>query len=360
MLIDLAQHRPDFSTTVFDACIIGGGVAGITLAVKLGQAGRRVLLVEAGDRDVSAKSQAYYRGERGDLENLPLDETRVRALGGSSHHWGGWCRTLDAYDFARSDLSPDGAWPIGKPDLDPYFREAATILGVTETSGADTDLADTDGDLQSIRMYFSKPPANLGANYLEELRQSKNITLMLNAAYLSAAFDADNAIVNSIAVHDQRSPTPLICGARQFVFAMGALENVRHLLILNRKNGNRFGDIGGQSRPLLYATPSSGYGTIRGPERGRYTRVRGTYPSRLYGVDGEISAVQRARCIPPLFDPLDQLFGAHRSLSQRGDWGVVPRRGLGRNCFHHLRAGPERRQPNLTDQHRRRTGAAAH
>ena len=72
MLIDLAQHRPDFSATVFDVCIIGGGVAGITLAVKLGRAGRRVLLVEAGDQNVSAKSQAYYRGERGELENLPL------------------------------------------------------------------------------------------------------------------------------------------------------------------------------------------------------------------------------------------------------------------------------------------------
>ena len=33
MLIDLAQYRPDFSATVFDACIVGGGVAGITLAI---------------------------------------------------------------------------------------------------------------------------------------------------------------------------------------------------------------------------------------------------------------------------------------------------------------------------------------
>src|SRR6186713_1622955 len=103
MLIDLAQNRPDFSATIFDVCIIGGGVAGITLAAKLGQAGRHVLLVEAGNRDVSAKSQAYYRGELGALENLPLQETRIRALGGSSQHWAGWCRHFDAYDFARSD-----------------------------------------------------------------------------------------------------------------------------------------------------------------------------------------------------------------------------------------------------------------
>lgn len=243
MLIDLAQNRPDFSATIFDVCIIGGGVAGITLAVKLGQAGRNVLLVEAGNQDVSVKSQAYYRGELGALENLPLQETRIRALGGSSQHWAGWCRHFDAYDFARSDLSRDGAWPIDKTDLDPYFDEASTILGVTEFSGVDDDLGDTDGNLRTIRMYFSKPPENLGARYLNELQRSKNITLLLNAAYLSTTLDTERPTVNSIAIHDERSANPLICTARQFVFSMGAVENVRHLLILNRKSGSRFSDI---------------------------------------------------------------------------------------------------------------------
>ncbi len=245
MLTDLAERRPDFSATVFDVCIIGGGVAGITLAIKLGQAGRRLLVVEAGDRGVSADSQASYRGEGGDLENLPLDETRIRALGGSSHHWGGWCRALDAYDFARSDLSADGAWPIGKQDLDPYFADSTAMLAVTEFSGVDAGLADADGNLQTIRMYFSKPPANLGYNYFSELQQSSNITLLLNAPYLSASLDADRATVNSVAVHDRRSPSPLICRARHFVFAMGTIENVRHLLILNRKNPDRFSNTGG-------------------------------------------------------------------------------------------------------------------
>jgi choline dehydrogenase-like flavoprotein len=244
MLIDLAQHRPDFTATTFDACIIGGGVAGITLAIKLGRAGRSVLLVEAGDQGVSAKSQSYYRGDIGDLENLPLHETRIRALGGSSHHWGGWCLALDPYDLARTDLLPDGAWPIEAPDVDPYFREAATILGITEFSSVDDDLADADGNLHAIRAYFSKPPANLGAKYVDELRQSTNITLVLNAAYLSAALDTNNATVDSIALHDQRSRSPLICKARQFVFAMGAIENVRHLLILNQRNSTRVLDIG--------------------------------------------------------------------------------------------------------------------
>ena len=244
MLIDLAQVRPDFSKTVFDVCIVGGGVAGITLATKLGRAGRNVILIEAGSQSVSPKSQAYYRGELGELENLPLQETRIRALGGSSQHWAGWCRHFDAYDFARSDLSQDGAWPISKIDLDPYLHEATTILGVTELAGVDRDLGGTNGNLRTIRMDFSKPPANLGARYFNELQQSKNITLLLNAAYLSATLDTERATVNSIAIHDEGSADPQICAARQFVFAMGAVENVRHLFILKRNTGKRFGEMG--------------------------------------------------------------------------------------------------------------------
>jgi GMC oxidoreductase len=245
MLIDLTQTRPDFSTTIFDTCIIGGGVAGITLALRLGRAGRRVLLTEAGGQDANAKSQAFYHGKSGDLENLPLDETRIRALGGSSHHWGGWCRALDAYDFDRSDLSTDGAWPIRKQDLDPYFSDAAAMLGVTQFSGIDTDLTGADKNLQTIRMYFSKPPANLGANFLDDLSRSKNIILLLNAPYWSAALDATGVTVNSIQVHDVRSAAPLTCRAHQFVLAMGTIENVRQLLILNRKSRNRIGNSGG-------------------------------------------------------------------------------------------------------------------
>jgi len=242
MLIDLNQRRPDLAGTAFDVCIVGGGVAGITHATKLGEGGRRVLLVEAGGRDKSAKSQAFYRGRHGELENLPLHETRIRALGGSSHHWGGWCRPLDSSDFSRSDFSPDGTWPIAKADLDPYFGNAAAILGITETRGADLALAGAEQNLATIRMYFSTPPANLGTNHFDALRRSPNILLILNAAYLSMSRDADR--VTTLAIKDPRSPTPLLCRARVFVFAMGAVENVRHLLIHNR-TGRGIGDAGG-------------------------------------------------------------------------------------------------------------------
>jgi choline dehydrogenase-like flavoprotein len=243
MLIDLARTRPDFSMTEFDACIIGGGVAGITIAVKLGRAGRRVILIEAGGQKISAKSQAYYRGKVGRLKNLSTDVTRIRALGGSSNHWGGWCRPLDSNDFEGSKSFREGAWPIRRSDLDPHFWEAAKILGVNEVSGVESELPNSDGNLQTIKMYFSTPPAHLGANYLKELRESKNVVLMVNAPYLSATLNPHSDAINSIAVHDSRANVSISCRAHQFVFAMGTIENVRHLLILKRNSGDRFRNI---------------------------------------------------------------------------------------------------------------------
>lgn len=243
MLIDLNRSPQNYSATTFDVCIVGGGVAGITIALRLERAGRRVLLLEAGARDVSAKSQSFYRGEIGQLENRAPDETRIRALGGSSHHWGGWCRPLDAYDFSRRDLSPDGAWPIGRQDLDPYFEEATRVLSITETKGADLDVSKAGGDLETIRMYFSAPPANLGRKYFDALRQSPNIVVLINAPYVTATFNADRKAVHSISVHDSRTRAQQTFQARMFVFAMGAIENVRHLLTLKRKYG-RLGAVG--------------------------------------------------------------------------------------------------------------------
>src|SRR5690349_17717271 len=83
----------------YDVCIAGGGVAGIVLARGLAARGLRSILLEGGGYELSEISQSLYRGVSVGHDYLELDSCRLRYLGGTSNHWTGWCRPLDAEDF---------------------------------------------------------------------------------------------------------------------------------------------------------------------------------------------------------------------------------------------------------------------
>jgi choline dehydrogenase-like flavoprotein len=110
--------------------IIGSGPAGTSLALRLAQHGTGALVLEAGPEEYSDDSQEFYTGEIFGDGYYDLDATRLRHFGGSSNHWEGWCRPLDARDFERREDVPHTGWPIGKADLDPFLEDAAGILEV--------------------------------------------------------------------------------------------------------------------------------------------------------------------------------------------------------------------------------------
>ena len=114
--------------TIYDVCIFGAGPAGISLALSLQN--KRVLVCEAGDLNYSEKSQDCYIGNINGDEYFNLDATRLRYFGGSSNHWGGWCRTFNEMDFKRSDIGEYLVWPINKKDIDPFFDQTASIIGL--------------------------------------------------------------------------------------------------------------------------------------------------------------------------------------------------------------------------------------
>ena len=81
-------------------CIIGGGPAGITLAMTLARAGRSILLLESGDLAPSDDTQALNAGEVADEAlHSPPDKYRQRCFGGGTSIWGGRCVPFDPIDF---------------------------------------------------------------------------------------------------------------------------------------------------------------------------------------------------------------------------------------------------------------------
>ena len=138
-----------------DVCVIGAGPAGALVADHLASA-QDVVVLEAGprfdpgdrvERQERAIRPAFDRpdvwemgGERDDHAAsgewfYPLNHARVKGVGGSTLHWQGMVMRLHEEDFASGSergVGPD--WPIDYADLQPYYADAETELGV---SGAD-------------------------------------------------------------------------------------------------------------------------------------------------------------------------------------------------------------------------------
>ena len=84
MLID-AQQLENGAEIQSDVCIIGGGVAGITLALELDQRGIKTCLLESGGLEPDDATRDLYRGESVEIPYKFADGCRSRFLGGSSN-----------------------------------------------------------------------------------------------------------------------------------------------------------------------------------------------------------------------------------------------------------------------------------
>src|SRR5690606_29690088 len=138
---------------------------------------------------------------------------------GSSNHWGGWCRPLDAVDFENKVDGTDGAWPISRTDLEPWLAPARGIL---ELPGLPADEAFGDS-LRHVAFGYSTP-VNFATRYGEDFRRSDRIDLALGS-YVTG-FDVDGGQVVHARVRDRDGAERLVA-ARRFVLCAGGIENSR-------------------------------------------------------------------------------------------------------------------------------------
>ena len=209
-----------------DYCIVGSGPAGITCARELAKAGSKVLLLEGGGREVSQESQSLYEGKTIGDRYFPLDVCRLRAFGGTSGHWNGWCRALDEIDFEGKGPARLGRWPIRKSELALHLEKAAEILEI-ELPPPDADIPNSR--LKRIHFVFS-PPVRFAEKYGEEILGSQNIALCLNCNL--TRINVSGSAVSSLSVQNYSDQTAEIT-AGTYVLACGGIENSRLLLWSN-------------------------------------------------------------------------------------------------------------------------------
>ena len=224
------KDAADFQASSFvpRVCIVGSGPAGISIALKLAAARVPCVILEAGADEWTEDSQDVYRGEVVGDHYFDLDMTRLRYFGGSSNHWAGWCRVLDAYDFESRSYIPHSGWPIRRADIEPFLDETRAILGLREFK-ATHPLTDNFGRMDLIK----SDAVRFGTQFRGELEASRNVAIVLNTTVLELA--GDGRAVTGAKLFSAGAPAGDFT-APHFVVATGGLENSRLLLWSNAQS----------------------------------------------------------------------------------------------------------------------------
>jgi choline dehydrogenase-like flavoprotein len=245
MLADLDDAAGSLFDTVFDVCISGSGPAGLPLALKLAERKQRVLLLEAGGLQFSERSNDVYQGSNTGLEYFEPHASRQRFFGGTSNHWGGWCREMSAGNFQVREYVPWSGWPIRKADLDPYAAEAGKLLHVHTPEVADYLLqGEQDAGLRKTAFRYSEPPARLGQKFRQAVAESDYLVCILNASVvdIELAENRDAVTAFHISGYDGKRYR---ARAGQYVLCHGGIENPRTLLNANRQMQHGIGNDAG-------------------------------------------------------------------------------------------------------------------
>jgi choline dehydrogenase-like flavoprotein len=232
--VDTPEGRAAFARP-FDVCVIGTGPAGTSLARRLAAQGLQVALMEAGGTEWSEESQAIAAGESIGLTYPDLEIARLRYLGGSSGHWNGLCRPLDATDFEARPGNPDAGWPISRADLDPYaddVRDILDLVPIDDEAGLGAETGKTEDGKGFRRLhYFRSAPTRFGEKYLDELTAAPAIALGLHANLVDLRLDdalttVTGAVFKGYAPGDEGFTVT----ARAYALCCGGIENARLLL----------------------------------------------------------------------------------------------------------------------------------
>lgn len=248
MLAD-AQDLPDGHTIRADVCVVGAGAAGITIARRLSGRGLRIVLLEGGGLDASARSQSLYQGEVTGRPYFELDEARLRYLGGTTNHWAGWCGPLHEIDLEQRDWVPDSGWPVSMADLRPYYEQAHSVLELGPydyspqrwvPAGGPSHLGLDEARVASMIVQFS-PPTRFGTRYRNEIEQAEDIEAYLHANVVAIETQTGGARVARVRIA-RFDRTEVFAAATHFVLAMGGIENPR--LLLASRQADHSGGVG--------------------------------------------------------------------------------------------------------------------
>lgn len=226
-----------------DICIIGAGVAGISIALQFINTPFKVILLEGGGFEYDDKVQKLYDGKITGQKYYPIMSSRLHYFGGTSGHWGGLCSPLDDIDFTTRDWIPDSGWPINKTDLDPFYKKATQILDLPSTEfslefwkkkNPEIVPMPLNEEVIQNKVYQRSTPTRFGQKFKECIINAKNIFLYTYSNATELMFNNDLNQIDQIEIKNYTGKKFMV-NAELVTIACSAIQNARLLLASNRQ-----------------------------------------------------------------------------------------------------------------------------
>ncbi|ANY82221.1 hypothetical protein BB934_28205 (plasmid) [Microvirga ossetica] len=244
----LAEAQLNQINRCASVCIIGAGIAGLLIAVRLARAGQRVIVVESGIEGFEARIQELNKIDDPAGYYKRALSGRNREFGGNSKYWGGRLIHPSQNDTIDRPYISSSGWPISFDELTSYQREIEKIFDLDDSTYEEELLEQLDPARLFVRRdpdvtcRWAKIPTfsriNLGAALKHEILSHHNVEVWLGATVCNFEVDRTSARLSSI-VAKNFSDHELKVSAREFIFAAGAIESTRLLLLLDASADNR-------------------------------------------------------------------------------------------------------------------------
>lgn len=252
MHVDLESS--ELTDLVTDVCIVGAGVAGITMARRLLALGHKVVILESGGIDYEPAAADLNAGESTGHPYYDLAQSRLRFFGGTAAIWGGRVAELDPIDFQSRPWVPYSGWPIAYEQLRSYYDQAWRSLQLPALHPGNrlaefkaATPAFDENELELRFWAFDDRSNRFGFRSNADLRDHPDCLILTHATATEIVTDGAGAKVERLIV---RAAPERECRirARAFVLAAGGIENAR-LLLASRQHspagvGNAHGLVG--------------------------------------------------------------------------------------------------------------------
>jgi choline dehydrogenase-like flavoprotein len=309
-MIEDARKIPPEVTLDADLCIIGGGPAGITLALELANSGKQVVLLVGGARRETATNRDLYRGfsdPPGSHE--PLEENRPRVWGGGTTVWGSRCVPFDPVDFEAREWIPNSGWPIRYEEMAAYQARANELCEAGDNQyDARVALPGTqpemiagldNAELATWPLERWGPPTNFARRYEPPLAAAGNVRVLLHAHATRLQLAPGGGSLEEVLAATSPGRAFRV-RAKRYVLACGALENARLLLASNDVAacgvGNESDCVGRYYQSHLFGVVA--WAQLRDPAHGfmyEFERDRaGVYCRRRFWLTPEAQRARRA------------------------------------------------------------------